>query len=464
MANRTEKEMPEAKRIHMIGIGGSSMSGLALMMKEKGYEVSGSDRSASHQTERLQAEEIRVYHGHAEENVRGAELVVYSAAIGPENPERMAAEKAGIPQLERCELIEQLMRGSGYAVCVSGTNGKTTTAAMLAQAFLHAGADPTVHIGGEFDFIGGGTKCGTDGGFILEACEYNSSFLHFSPTIAVITNITEDHLEYYGTIENIEKEFCKFTENLPRDGWCIACGDDVRGRRVCLQAPCRHLTYGLCEENDLIPAGLVYDQEGKAEYDAMLNGRVIGHFRVGVPGEVNMLNSLAAVAVCYVKGLRLPLVAKALASFSGAHRRFEYTGSTDGVRCYTDYGHNPIAITNALKIAHFRPHREIWSVFQPHTYSRTKYLFEGFLSAFDGADHVLITDIFAARETDPGDIRAEMLVEAMRKRGMDAHYTPGFDDAESYLRSHWQEGDMMISHGCGSIALFNEQLAENAIE
>ena len=458
MTSKTEKFILNANRIHMIGIGGSSMSGLALLMKEKGYSVTGSDNSVSYQTERLKAEGIKVFTGHAEENMQGAELVVYSAAISSTNPERVGAERAGIPQIERCELIEQLMDGSAYAVCVSGTNGKTTTAAMLAQAFLQDGADPTVHIGGEFDYIGGGTKSGTDGGFILEACEYNSSFLHFHPTIAVITNITEDHLEYYGTIDNIEKAFCEFTGKMPQNGWCIACGDDIRARRTCLRADCNHITYGLDEINDLIPVNLFYDKDGRAEYDAMLNGSMIGHFHIGVPGEVNMLNSLAVVAVCFVKGLNLESVSRSLNSFSGVHRRFEYTGSTDGVKCYTDYGHNPIAIRNALKIARMQPHKEIWSVFQPHTFSRTKYLFEWFLSAFNDADHVLITDIFAARETDPGDIRSEMLVESMQKRGIDAHYTPGFDDAESFLRSHWQPGDLMISHGCGSISLFNEQI------
>ena len=454
----TENQILDCKHIHMIGIGGSSMSGLALLMKGKGYCVTGSDKSASDLTERLQDEGIKVFIGHAEENIQDAELVVYSAAIRETNPERIGAKKAGIPQLERCELIEQLMYGATYAVCISGTNGKTTTGAMLAQAFLQSGVDPTIHLGGEFGFIGGGTKSGTDGGIILEACEYNSSFLHFSPTIAVITNISEDHLEYFGNIDNIESAFCKFTEKIPQNGWCIACGDDVRVRRVCLQANCHHITYGLNEANDLTPANLVYGKDGKAEYDAVLNGRKIGHFHVGVPGEVNMLNSLAAIAVCFVKELNLESVSRSLNSFSGVHRRFEYTGSTDGVMCYTDYGHNPIAIRNALKMAAIQPHREIWSVFQPHTFSRTKYLFEGFLTAFNDSNHVLITDIFAARETDPGDISSEMLVKAMQKSGIDAHYTPGFDDAESYLRGHWQSGDLMISHGCGDIALLNKQI------
>lgn len=436
------------------------MSGLAVLLKEKGFLVTGCDKTSSRQTELLQEKGIPVTIGHAPENVHGAQLVVYSAAIHPDNPERMEAERLGIAQMKRSELIGQLMEESSYSVCISGTNGKTTTAAMLAQAFLEAGADPTIHIGGSFDYIGGGTKSGTDGGFILEACEYSGSFLHFFPTIAVITNITEDHLEYYGSIDNVEAAFSEFAGKIPEDGWCVAFGDDERARRVCLNANCRHITYGTGDENDLRPVALVYDEEGRAEYDAVLNGTVISHFRIGVPGEVNMLNSLAVIAVCLVKGFDLSVVADALTAFSGVRRRFEYTGCTEGVKCYTDYGHNPIAIQNALKMAAAHPHREIWSVFQPHTYSRTKLLFRQFLTAFEGADHVLITDIFAARETDPGDIHASMLVNSIKKLGIDAQYTPGFDDAEAYLRSHWHSGDLMISHGCGNIDLLNEKIAE----
>lgn len=446
------------KKVHLIGIGGSSMSGLALLLLDKGCIVTGSDKTASHKTDELQKKGIRVTIGHSGKNVEGADLLIYSAAISKENPERKEAARAGIPQMERCTALGQLMEENTYSVCVSGTNGKTTTAAMIAQIFLSAGKDPTVHIGGNFDLIGGGTRCGTDGGFIVEACEFNGSFLSFFPTVAVILNITEDHLDYYKNIENIETAFRSFTERIPSDGWCIAFGDDARARRVCEAAGCHTLTFGLQENNDVRPSELLYDKDGRAEFDAVYREKIVGHFRIGVPGEINLLNSLAAIAVSVVMGIDLKNAEKALWDFTGVQRRFWYTGTAGGVECYSDYGHNPVSIVNALKLAGNRAHGEIWSVFQPHTYSRTKFLFDQFVNAFDGADHVLVTDIFAAREEDPGDIHSEMLVKAMKEKGVDAHYTPGFDEAETYLKKHWHKGDLMITHGCGNIILLNEQI------
>ena len=449
------------KRVHFIGIGGSSMSGLAGYLQQNGYTVTGSDRTPSHKTEHLQQSGIQVYIGHAAENVREADIIVYSAAIGPDNAERREARRLGIPQIERCDLIGQLMDGHDFAVGVSGTHGKTTTTSMLAQAFLQAGADPTIHIGGELDFIGGSTRAGSSQDFICEACEYNSSFLHFKPSVAVILNIDEDHLDYYKDLDDIEAAFVKFAALVPENGWCVAWGDDPRARRVCENAACNHMTYGLGEQCMLRPADLTYDEFGRASFTAVLNGEALGSFHMNVSSEANMLDALAVICVCHIRGLDMQKVAEALGSFIGAHRRFELTSVTDGVKCYTDYGHNPAEIKNALQIASLQPHNTLWSVWQPHTYSRTKTLFNQFLETFDVADKVVITDIMGAREPDPGDIRASMLIAPLRARGVDAVLTPTFDDAEAWLRAHWQPGDIMISHGCGNIDLLNEQIARH---
>ena len=451
----------KGRRVHFIGIGGSSMSGLAALLNSEGYIVSGSDKTRSHKTEHLEEAGIRVVIGHDAANVHGADVIVYSAAIAPENPERAEAARLGIPQIERCDLIGQLMSGSRFAVGVSGTHGKTTTTSMLAQCFMSAGLDPTIHIGGELDFIGGSTRRGAGDDFICEACEFRESFLHFKPTVAIITNIDEDHLDYYRDIDHIESAFARYAALLPEDGWCVAWGDDVRARRVCEGARCNHLTYGLGENCDLRAVDLGYDELGRAHFEAVLNGQSLGKFHVGVSCKCNMLDSLAVIAVCHIRGLDMQKVADALENFIGAHRRFELTSVTDGVKCYTDYGHNPAEIKNALEIASLQPHRTLWCVFQPHTYSRTKTLFNQFLETFDRADRVLITDICAARETDPGDISSEMLIAPLRARGVDAVLTPTFDDAEAYLRAHWQPGDLMISHGCGDIDLLNEQIAKH---
>ena len=447
------------RKVHFIGIGGSSMSGLAGLLHDEGYIVSGSDKTRSHKTDHLADKGIEIHIGHEAENVHGVDVIVYSAAISRENAERAEAFKLGIPQIERCDLIGQLMDGSSFAVGVSGTHGKTTTTSMLAQAFLSAGADPSIHIGGELDFIGGSTRRGDGNDFIVEACEFNGSFLHFKPTIAIITNIDEDHLDFFGDIDHIEAAFRQYADLLPESGWCVAWGDDERARRVCLNSKCNTLTYGIGENNDLVAANLTYDALGRASFDAVLHGEKLGHFHIGVASEANMLDALAVVGVCHIRGLDQEKVAEALRNFVGAHRRFELTSTTDGVKCYTDYGHNPAEIKNALQIASLQPHKTLWSVFQPHTYSRTKTLFDQFLETFDLADHVLVTDICAAREVDPGDINSAMLIEPLRKRGVDAVLTPSFDDAEAYLRAHWQEGDLMISHGCGDIDLLNEQIA-----
>ena len=448
-------DIRSVRRVHMIGVGGSSMSGLAGLLKDEGYEVTGSDRTRSHKTEALEARGVKVLIGHQAENVHGAQLVIYSAAIAADNPERAEAERLGIPQMERCDLIGQLMKGSECAIAVSGTHGKTTTTSMLAQAFLTAGHDPSVHIGGELDFLGGSTRRGKDE-FILEACEYNRSFLHFYPTMAVILNIDEDHLDCYKDIDDIEHAFLQFAR---LSKYIVGWGDDMRVLRVIRESGLPHTTYGLGEGNTLRPEGLSFDERGRASFTAVWEGEPLGAFALGVPGQANLLDALATIAVAHLRGLSMDAVAEALSQFRGAHRRNELTSVTDGIKVFTDYGHNPAEIKSALEIAALEPHKTLWAVWQPHTYSRTKALFDQFLTTFDKADKVLVTDICAAREKDPGDIRSEMLIEPLRAHGVDAVLTPTFDDAEAYLRAHWQEGDVVITHGCGDIDLLNEQIA-----
>ena len=448
-------DIRSVRRVHMIGAGGSSMSGLAGLLKDEGYEVTGSDRTRSHKTEALEARGIKVLIGHRAENVHGAELVIYSAAIAADNPERAEATRLGIPQMERCDLIGQLMKGSACAIAVSGTHGKTTTTSMLAQAFLTAGRDPSVHIGGELDYLGGSTRRGRDE-FILEACEYNRSFLHFYPTVAVILNIDEDHLDCYKDLDDIERAFLQFAR---LSKYVVGWGDDSRVVRVIRESGLPHVTYGLGEENTLRPEALSFDEHGRAHFTAMWEGAPIGEFSLGVAGRANLLDALATIAVSRLRGLPMEDVSRALAQFRGAHRRNELTSVTDGVKVFTDYGHNPAEIQSALEIASLEPHKTLWAVWQPHTYSRTKALFDQFLDTFGRADKVLVTDICAAREKDPGDIRSEMLIEPLRAHGVDAVLTPTFDDAEAYLRAHWQPGDVVITHGCGDIDLLNEQIA-----
>ena len=451
----------KGKRVHMIGIGGSSMSGLAGMLVQQGYHVTGSDKSHSHAVERLEAQGVAVAIGHDEKNVQGADVLVYSAAIKPNNPERAWAFAHGIPQIERAELLGQVMEGHRDAVCVSGTHGKTTTTSMLSQMQMDCGLDPAVHIGGRLDALGGSTRIGSERVFVAEACEYAGSFLHMHPTIAVVLNIEEDHLDYYGDIQHIEEAFYNFCSLLPEDGLVVGWGDDPRVQKLLRRLDRRHETFGFTADSDWYPENLVMGDLGRAQFDVMYRGKKRCHAALSVPGRIQVGNALAALACAHALGADMEKAADSLNHFIGAHRRFEHTGDIDGVHMYHDYGHNPTEMKAALSVAKMQHPKRLWAVMQPHTYSRVKSLFQDYLTCTQAADFTLVTDIFAAREKDPGDIKAEMVVEGMRAHGVNAVHTPSFNDTENYLRAHWQPGDLVLTMGCGDINLLNEQMQQH---
>ena len=449
------------KRAHMIGIGGSSMSGLAGMLKTFGVVITGSDSVRSYMTEKLEADGITVHIGHKAENVHGADLVIYSAAISTENPERAEAARLGIPQMERATLLGQLMEGYKHAINVCGTHGKTTTTSMIAEVLLDVGLDPTVHIGGQLDYIGGSTRIGSRDAFVVEACEFNASFLQFHPTIAVVTNIEEDHLDFYKDLDDICSAFGKFFDLLPEDGLCIGNGDDEQVLALLKTLPCRTQTYGFGAHCDWQPANIRYTDEGCADFDFAYHGIPAAHVTLRVPGDYNVMHALSTMAAAVAVGAKPQDVADSLARFTAPHRRFEHTGTVCGVKLYTDYGHNPAEMHSALDNAAHQPHKRLFAVMQPHTYSRVKTLFKDYIHCCDAADEILVTDIFAAREKDPGDIHSTMLVDAIAATGHKVAYTPTFDDAERYLRENWQPGDLVITMSCGDIHLLNKQIQEH---
>jgi UDP-N-acetylmuramate--alanine ligase len=435
------------------------MSGLALLMKEKGYNVTGSDRTASHKTDHLTSMGIPVMIGHSAKNVNGADLAVYTAAIPRDNAELMEARRAGIALMERKEFLSRLMEGYANRICVSGTHGKTTTTSMISQILVEAGFDPTVHIGGELDALGGSVVLGGDNIFVTEADEFNGTFLLLKPTLSIILNIDEDHLDCYKDIDDIESAFRRFAGNTPEGGWCAGFGDDCRVRRVLSELRCNVRSFGIEPHNELRAERVAFDERGCASFTAMLSGHPLAEIRLQAPGEHNVINALAAIAAAEILKAPMPQLSDTLNSFKNARRRFELTSVTDGVNVYHDYGHNPAEIICAIHTANLQRHNKLWAVWQPHTYSRTKTLFNSFLTAFDEADAVLITDICAARETDPGDIDSRMLVDALSARGKNAVLTPSFDDAEHYLRVNWRPGDLVVTLGCGDVDLLNEQIA-----
>ncbi|MDO5327172.1 MAG: UDP-N-acetylmuramate--L-alanine ligase [Clostridia bacterium] len=448
----------QGKRIHMVGIGGSSMSGLAEMLLKEGYTVTGSDNANSHAVERLRGMGIFVHVGHAAENVQGAALLIFSAAISPENPERREAQRLGIPEMERSTLLGQLMRGHRNAICVSGTHGKTTTSSMIAETLLECGMDPTVSFGGRLDALGGGSRVGGKDVFVAEACEFHGSFLEMHPTVAVVLNIQEDHLDWYKDIDHIEAAFGQFLSLLPPHGVALGWGEDMRVRRLFGKLACETRTFGLEKSNDYYPENLTYSDTGCPRFDVMFRGEKLAHVELRVAGEFNVINSLAAFAAAHAVGAEPEKIAESLNRFAGVHRRFELTGIIDGVKMYHDYGHNPAEMKAALSVAVMQHPKHLWAVMQPHTYSRVKGLFQDYLTCTQAADYTLVTDIFAAREKDPGDIKAEMIVEGMKAHGVNAVHTPTFDDTEKYLRAHWHPGDLVLTMGCGNINLLNEQM------
>ena len=457
----TDIEQFTGKRAHMIGIGGSSMSGLVDFLLARGIRVTGSDRDHSHHVEALEAKGVPVSIGHRAENVHGADLVIFSAAIHPDNPERAEARRLGIPEMERSTLLGELMRGAKTAICVSGTHGKTTTSGMIGQALTDVGLNPSVHIGGELDSIGGGTRLGSPALFVAEACEYHSSFLELRPSVAVVLNVAGDHFDYYRDMDDYEKAFSDFLDRLSPDGVAVCWGEDARALRPAIRAGRRVVTFGWSRNNDYYPLHLAYDDFGCPRFDVARAGQAEAHIELRISGEFTVLNALAAYAACRQTAAEPAQIAASLSHFAGVHRRFELTGVIDGVRLYHDYGHNPDEMRAAVSVAVRQKANRVWAVMQPHTFSRVKRLFNDYLTCTEAADITLVTDICAARETDPGDINSGMLVEGMRAHHVNAVLTPSFDDTERYLREHWQPGDLVLTMGCGDINLLNEQISRH---
>ncbi len=448
----------KGKRVHMIGIGGSSMSGLAEMLMDKGYRVTGSDRSEGYLLGDVRAKGAEVYVGHRAENVQGADVVVYTAAIPADNPERVEAERLGIPSMERAYLLGQLMEGYTEAVGICGAHGKTTTTSMLSQILVECGLDPTIHIGGKLDAIGGSTRIGQGDAFLAEACEFRRSFLRMKPTMAVVLNIDADHLDCYKDIDEIEATFGQFMALVPEDGLVIGKGTDERILRQMAKLHCHTETFGLTAACDWHPVNLREDDRGYASYELYHGDTRVANVTMAVPGSFNVENGLAALAAAHELGADMTKAAESLSKFHGAHRRFELTDTIDGVEVFHDYGHNPTEMRNALNVARKRCKGRLWAVMQPHTYSRVRSLFSDYLTCTEAADFTLVTDICAAREKDPGDLNSGMLVEGMRAKGIDATWTPSFDDTERYLRAHWQPGDLVLTMGCGDVNLLNDQI------
>ncbi len=446
--------------VYFMGIGGISMSGFAELLHAKGFTVSGSDQQESKLTKHLESLGITVKYGQCKENITpDIDLVVYTAAISDTNEEYIAAKEAGIPMMDRAEMVGQVMKNYPRAIAVSGTHGKTTTTSMVSHILLAADLDPTISVGGILKAIHGNLRIGHSDNFVTEACEYTNSFLKFHPTINLILNIEEDHMDFFKDLADIRNSFKKFTALLPENGLLIINGniDNYKEIADCCQG--QVTTYSISDQNcDYYATNITYDELGHGSFDVMEKGTLLTHIKLSVVGEHNISNALSAIALARYLDISIEAIQKGLSAFEGTDRRFEYKGELGGITIIDDYAHHPTEIAATLEAAKKYPHKTTWCVFQPHTYTRTKAFLDEFAQALSKADKVVLADIYAAREVDPGDISSADIMEKIKELGTEAYYFPTFDEIENFLLKNCVTGDLLIIMGAGDIVKVGESL------
>lgn len=451
--------------VHFIGIGGCSMSGLAELLHSRGFSVSGSDQNHSEVCDRLEQMGISVYYGQRAENIRPElKLAVYTAAVHEDNPEYIAARKLGIPLMNRAEFLGQLMRQYKDAIGVAGTHGKTTTSSMLSMIFLEAGLDPTVALGAVLEAFGSSSRAGHSDHFIVESCEYTNSFLQFYPRHEIILNIEAEHLDFFTDINDIRHSFRLFMEKIPAGGHLVVQGDIADLDALTEGLAAKITTYGLEDTGktyDYSAANITYDTNDYGSYDLMRGNTCIARIALHVVGAHNISNSVAAAAMADLLGVPVSATISALHHFGGAKRRFEKKGVINGVTIVDDYAHHPSEIRATLTAAKHYPHKTLWCVFQPHTYSRTKLFLDDFVDVLSLADKIVLADIYASRETDPGDISSRDIVEKLQNAEKEVYYFPTFEEIEKFLLSNCQEGDLLITMGAGDIVNIGEALLKH---
>ncbi len=447
--------------VHFIGIGGISMSGLAEILLDRGYTISGSDMKRSELTDHLESIGAKICIGQKAENINDdIDLVVYTAAIHESNEEFAAASSAGIPMITRAALLGQIMANYPRSIGVAGTHGKTTTTSMLTHILLQAGTDPTVSVGGMLDRIGGNIRVGASDLFLTEACEYTNSFLEFHPLYSIILNVEEDHMDFFKDIDDIIHSFHQFASQTGKNGKVIINGDMAYTGEVTRDLDLPVITFGLNPENDFSARDITFDSMGNASFTLLRSGREAGSYSLAVKGLHNVVNALAAIACSLDIGLSEEEIRAGLLSFGGTHRRFEYKGQMGTVRIVDDYAHHPTEIRATLTTAKEVDHKDLWVIFQPHTYTRTLAFLPDFADALSLADHVVLADIYAAREPDPGTVSSRDILNLLQKTGCDACYLPSFKEIEDFIRTRANGEDLVITMGAGNVVEIGEALVD----
>ena len=442
------------KNIHMIGIGGVSMSGIAAILKNWGFNITGSDASYSESVQNLLDCGINVSIGHNLEDVANSDVVVYSAAIKKDDPEMLEAKRLNIKTIERADFLGELTRCYKDTICISGTHGKTTTTSMISLCFLEDKQDPSIQVGAFLKPINGNYLVGNSEHFIIEACEYVESFLKFSPKAQVILNIDNDHLDYFKTFDNIKNAFIKYVKLLPDDGILVINGDDSNCLDLTKYTNAKNvLSYGIKNKKaNFFADNITFDNDGFPEFDVYFNDSFYLHIKLSIPGIHNVLNSLACISLCHEYNIKKESIKNALLKFTGAHRRFEFKGKIENkASVYDDYAHHPTEILATYKSLTNKKYNKSWVIFQPHTYSRTKNLLDDFANVLLNFDNIIILDVYAAREKNTYGITSKDLVEKIKNLGKDAKYIPDFNDCVSFVKSNVQKDDIVITLGAGTV-------------
>jgi len=452
-------------KVHFIGIGGISMSGLACMLHNKGFAVTGSDSKRSKLTEELREAGMDVFYGHRASNVTdGLSCAIYTAAVRPDNPEWQEADRRGIPLVDRAELLGQLMETYRDAICVSGTHGKTTVTSIVSTILLEAGHDISVNLGGILKGIGSNYRVGSSDYFVVEACEYTNSFLKFHPRHGIILNMEEDHLDFFHDIAHIRESFRAFAKLVPEGGTLVVNAEIPRIEEIIDGLPCRVVTYGVdltgacIVQPDYLATSISFDGSGFGRFDLYKGCRFVTHIELSIPGRHNVSNAVAAIALADTLMVPIEVIKRALRSFTGTKRRFEKKGEVHGVVIIDDYAHHPTEIKATLAAARNIPHKRLWCVFQPHTYSRTKALLPDMARALSFADHVILTDIYASREANDFSISSSNILDKLTELGVNAVYFQGFGEVEKFILENCTNGDMLITMGAGDVYMIGDSL------
>jgi len=447
------EELEKYRNIHMIGIGGVSMSGIAEILNHWGFKISGSDAEASEYTDLLISHGIEVQIGHDTTNVSKADLVIYTAAISQNDPELVEARKLYIPTIERGDFLGILTKIFNDTICVSGTHGKTTTTSMISSCFLAGNLDPTIQVGAYLKQINGNYRLGNSEYFIIEACEYVESFLKFYPKTEIILNIDNDHLDYFKDLDHIILSFKKYVKLLPANGLLVINSDDINCASLPKCTEAKTVTFGINNQKaNFVARNITFNKNGFPTFDVYYNNSFYKTISLSVTGTHNVLNALACISTCHMYGLNKEQIKNGLLNFTGAHRRFEYIGEINNhVTIYDDYAHHPTEIRATASALKNKTYNKSWVIFQPHTYSRTKNLLHEFAKTLTLFDNIIITDIYAAREINSFNISSEDLVNEIRKLGKNAHYISDFNDIVNFVKSNTLNNDLVLTMGAGTV-------------